>query len=161
MNHPETMIFYIIPYEPFLLRENNRNEPTVFDMTFGDQNNTSRYTFSTTASEIAEEAMFDLSTSRERTIFVRSKGQNSTAAKDGFGKKILKQLVPTRTHDVGLMKSSGGQGVLDDKDIVYVEKDMFEQSIATPHGKKRTARKDDNIEKKYRFGVYGGKPIVL
>jgi hypothetical protein len=64
------------------------------------------------------------------------------------------------THDVGLMKSSGGQGVLDDKDIVYVEKDMFEQSVITPHGKKRTARKDDNIEKKYRCGVYGGKPIV-
>jgi AAA15 family ATPase/GTPase len=333
---------HTIPYEPFLLRENNMDEPTVFEMTFGNQNSTYRYTFSTTASEIAEEAMFDLSTSRERTIFVRSKGQNSTAIKNGFGKKIFEttransllitraqeyaneyagavfdflsnlhlitinsnpplrpmtinilQLNPSiknqvldllrktdfpirdfmfamddipqeiidgmpladsfkiqlrgqkntftqtvhairnefgdvtgsiafnmdaqesmgtnvffdiivfiidtlnngkilyldefnsnlhidiceliiklfkanktgakliiNTHDVGLMKSSGGQGVLDDKDIVYVEKDMFEQSIITPHGKKRTARKDDNIEKKYRFGVYGGKPIV-
>jgi AAA15 family ATPase/GTPase len=332
----------IIPYEPFLLREGDGNEPTVFDIMFGNQNNTYRYTFSTNSSEITEEAMFDLSTSRERTIFVRSKGQNSTATKNGFGKKIFEttrsnSLLITRaqeyanayagavfdflnnlhlitingnpplrpmainimqqnpnikkqvlsllrkadfpirdfmfaiddipkeiidgmpladpfkaqlrgqkntftqtvhsvrndvgditgaiafnmdaqesigtnvffdiivpiidtlnsgkvlyidefnsslhidicelivrmfkenntgakliinTHDVGLMKSSGGQGVLDDKDIVYVEKDMFEQSIVTPHGKKRTARKDDNIEKKYRFGVYGGKPIV-
>jgi predicted ATPase len=331
-----------IPYDPFLLREQNPDVPTMFEIAFGNQAKRYRYLFSIDADTVVEEAMFDLSTIRERPIFVRSKGRNQAAAKNGFGKKIFEttrddSLLITRaheyaneyagavfdfleslnlitiggtpplrgmnidfmqknpgvknqvlallrkadfpirdfmfattdipqevidgapfadslkaqlreqkttftqtihtvrneagdvtrtmafnmdaqesmgtnvffdiivpiidtinngrtlyidefnsnlhidicelivrlfkdndagakliinTHDVGLMKSSGGQGVLDEKDIVYVEKDMFEQSIITPHSKKRTARKDDNIEKKYRIGVYGGKPFV-
>jgi hypothetical protein len=332
----------VIPYEPFLLRKKNAGLPSTFEIVFGDSVKQYRYMFSVNAGKVVEETMFDLSTSRERTIFVRSKGLNPTATKNGFGKKIFEttrddSLLITRaqeyaneyagavfeflnnlhlitiggttplrgltirmlqqnpaikgqvlsllrradfpirdfifemgdipqeiidgapfadsvktqlrgqkttftqtvhtvrnddcdvtgsiafnmdeqesmgtnvffdiivpiidtlnngkvlyidefnsnlhidicelivklfkenntgakliinTHDVGLMKSSGGQGILDDKDIVYVEKDMFEQSVITPHGKKKTMRKDDNIEKKYRFGVYGGKPLI-
>jgi AAA15 family ATPase/GTPase len=341
-NIPFPSTIQIVPYEPFLLRERTEGSPSTFEIVFGNQSKKYRYTFSVSADKVMEEAMFDLSTSRERTVFIRGKGQNPTATKNGFGKKIFattrdNSLLITRaqeyaneyagavfdfldglsfitisgnpplrgmtirvlqqnpdiknqvlellrradfpirdfgfslidvpkeiiddapladsvkaqlrgqkttfthtvhtirneagdvtgsivfnmdaqesvgtnvffdtiipiidainngkvlyidefnsglhidicelivklfkenntgakliinTHDVGLMKSGNGQGVLDDKDIIYVEKDMFEQSVITPHGKKKTARKGDNIEKKYRFGVYGGKPFV-
>lgn len=63
------------------------------------------------------------------------------------------------THDQSLMKN-GQQGVLDRESIVIVDKDNFERTRITPLSKKRSIRKDDNIEKKYRYGLYGGKPFI-
>lgn len=63
------------------------------------------------------------------------------------------------THDQSLMKN-GQQGVLDRDNIVIVDKDRFERTRVTPLTEKRSIRKDDNIEKKYRYGLYGGKPFI-
>lgn len=333
------------PYEPFLLRDDMQDKPLMFEVVFGDANtkNKYRYMFETNAQEVVEEAMYDLSTSRERVIFVRSKGCNAQAIKNGFGKNIFEQTrpnsliitqaqtfnnkyaavlfnmldnlnltmigsnpqlrdlsikilqddytlknkalkllhkadfmirdfnfttneIPTEvidatpfsdlikvqlrgqksttiqtlhsvrnkngeivrdvtfdmnnqeslgtniffdviipiihsidngktiyidefssslhidicelivklfknnktgakliinTHDVGLMKDgSGRRGVLDRDNIVIVEKDLFGQTKLTPLMDKSAIRKDDNIEKKYRIGLYGGKPFI-
>ncbi|MDR2063615.1 MAG: ATP-binding protein [Candidatus Nomurabacteria bacterium] len=330
------------PYEPFLLRHKAKKLPSTFEVTFSHGDKQFRYMFSINADSVVEEAMHDLSTSRERLLFRRSKGYNVTTANNNFGTKIFETTRPNsllitrayeyankyaaelfgflqslnlitvggtpplremsinilqrnpqirtkilrllrkadfpirdftfstnnipseeidglpfsdaaknqlrnskftltqtlhavrnddgdivekalfnmdsqeslgtnvffdiillivdtisngrtlyidefnsslhidiceliiklfkenktgakliiNTHDVGLMKSTGRQGALDHENIIYVEKDMFEQSIITPHDAKPTMRKDDNIEKKYRLGVYGGKPLV-
>ena len=59
------------------------------------------------------------------------------------------------THDTSLMRD-----VLDRDEILLVEKNNLERTVITPLRDKRTVRKDDNIESKYRFGVYGGKPFI-
>ena len=63
------------------------------------------------------------------------------------------------THDQSLMKN-GRQGLLDRDNIIIVEKDKFERTHVTPLTEKRSIRKDDNIEKKYRYGLYGGRPFI-
>jgi predicted ATPase len=63
------------------------------------------------------------------------------------------------THDQTLMKN-GKRGLLGRDNIVIVEKDGYERTHITPLGKKRSIRKDDNIEKKYRYGLYGGRPFI-
>lgn len=63
------------------------------------------------------------------------------------------------THDVALMKSTN-QGILDRDNIIFVEKNNLERSVITPLRGKRTIRQDDNLEKKFRSGVYGGKPFI-
>lgn len=331
------------PHEPFLLLSDGKDRPLKLEVKFSDKRSDKkyRYMFESNGTEIIEEAMYDLSSSRKRTIFVRSEGYNSTAGKNKFGKAIFRQTRPNsliitqaqmfnneyaatlfnmldnlglieignsphlrdygmkiiqqnpemkqkvlkllkaadfmirdfnyvsksipskvidtsplseevknqlrnqkvgsmqtvhavrnydgkivdsvifdmfnqeskgtniyfdlvapildciengitmyidefssnlhsdicefiiklfkdnktdakliiNTHDQSLMKS-GQQGILDKENIIIVEKDRFECTIVTPLAKKRSIRKDDNIEKKYRYGLYGGKPFI-
>lgn len=331
------------PYDPFLLRDGKHKEPLKIEIIFSDIRGTTqyRYMFKVDSEKVIEEAMYDLSTSRERVIFVRSKGYNVNTAKNNFGKNIFEKTRPDsliitqahmfnnkyaaalfgmidslnliviggesrlrdasiemlqknpalkdraldllrnadfmirdfnftateipaevidsspfsdliktqlrgqksnsvqtlhavrnkdgdivrsvafdmnnqesqgtniffnviipiidcidngkmiyvdefssslhidicelivklfqnnktgakliiNTHDIGLMKN-GQQGVLDRDSIMIVEKDMFEQTKVVPLVDKRSIRKDDNIEKKYRFGLYGGRPFI-
>jgi len=64
------------------------------------------------------------------------------------------------THDTSLLRSGEHQGVLDRSNILIVEKDSLERTRVTPLTEKKSIRKDDNIEKKYRYGLYGGKPFI-
>lgn len=64
------------------------------------------------------------------------------------------------THDTSLMPSGGNNSPLERDDIAVVEKDRFEITHVVPLGRKANIRKDDNVEKKYRLGLYGGKPFI-
>ena len=331
------------PYDPFLLSSESQGESLKMEVIFSDKSSDKkyRYTFESNGSEITEEAMYDQSSSRDRTLFVRSRGYNAHAAKSGFGKTIFEQtrsnsLIITQaqvfnnkyaaalfdminnlnlvalgsaghlrelsidivqknpdmkdralellqsgdfmirdfsffvedippefidasplsdqiksqlkgrkstsvktvhavrdtdggivrnimfdmgaqesngtnmffdltlpildsidngktiyidefgsslhsdiceyiiklflnnntgarliinTHDASLLRS-GHQGVLDRDNVIIVEKDSFEKTRVTPLTKKKSIRKEDNIEKKYRYGLYGGKPFI-
>lgn len=80
---------YGVPYEPFLLRVGSVNEPSVFSIVFHNDESKYRYSFSLLGEKVAEEEMYDLTSSRPRTIFIRKKGATEQAAKNGFGKKMF------------------------------------------------------------------------
>lgn len=64
------------------------------------------------------------------------------------------------THDTSLMPSGGNSSPLGRDDIAVVEKDRFEITHVIPLTQKANIRKDDNVEKKYRLGLYGGRPFI-
>lgn len=76
-------------YEPFLLRKGSDRMPSVFTIVFHNDVNKFQYSFSTKDKSVVEEEMYDLSSSRPRTIFVRSNGPTELAGKNGFGKKMF------------------------------------------------------------------------
>lgn len=79
-----------IPYEPFKLNANTRNKPSTFTIEFGNSDEAFRYKFSLDGSEIKTEELFDLSSSRPKVIFSRTKnGLSTNAAKYGFGKQLF------------------------------------------------------------------------
>jgi len=59
------------------------------------------------------------------------------------------------SHNTSIMS----QTCLAREDIIFVEKNLSEESIITPLSKK-SARSDEAFEKRYRDGLYGGVPIV-
>ncbi len=77
------------PRAPFLLRSGAMKEPTVFSIVFHNDENRYKYSFSLLDGKVSEEEMYDLSSSRARTIFVRSRGATELAGKNGFGKKMF------------------------------------------------------------------------
>lgn len=63
------------------------------------------------------------------------------------------------THDSSLMQSGNG-GVLSRDDLISVDKDMFEATRLTLFANKAYIREAANIEKGYRHGLYGGRPLI-
>lgn len=63
------------------------------------------------------------------------------------------------THDSSLMQSSNG-GALSRDDLISVDKDMFEATRLTPFTNITYIRENANIEKGYRHGLYGGRPLI-
>lgn len=78
-----------VPYDPFLLRAGSIEEPSVFTLVFHNDESKYQYSCSLYKDRVVQEEMYDLSGSRPRTIFVRSKGATELAAKNGFGKKMF------------------------------------------------------------------------
>ncbi len=78
-----------VPYDPFLLQVGSTEKPTVFTLVFHNEENKYQYSCSLYKDRVVQEEMYDLSSSRPRTIFVRSKGATEIAAKNGFGKKMF------------------------------------------------------------------------
>lgn len=66
------------------------------------------------------------------------------------------------THDVTLLRTlTGGGRVLDRDSIWLTEKDKQGATSLYPLNGFRTApRKDDNLERRYLLGTYGGKPDI-
>lgn len=89
--------FSKIPFEPFLLRENNDN-PTSLEIEFLSNNKTLRYGFSFKSDKIISEKLVDLSSQKEKIIFnrIEQKIENSsTAKKHGFTKSLLEKTRQT------------------------------------------------------------------
>ena len=61
------------------------------------------------------------------------------------------------THDTSLM--SKDIDLLKREDIVIVEKNYMEETLITPLTDK-SVREGESFEKRYREGIYGGKPLV-
>jgi len=59
-------------------------------------------------------------------------------------------------HDTSLMAPDSALGR---DNIILVEKNMFEESVVKPLAKK-SVRKDEQYEKRYRQGLYGAKPYL-
>jgi AAA15 family ATPase/GTPase len=59
------------------------------------------------------------------------------------------------THSTSIMAN----GRLNREDIILVEKNLNEESVITPLTDK-SVRQDENYEKRYRQGLYGGVPII-
>lgn len=78
-----------VPYDPFLLRSGMNKEKSKFTLVFHNDSERYSYSFSMEEGKIAEEEMYDLSSSRPRKIFVRSEEASLAAAKNGFGKKMF------------------------------------------------------------------------
>lgn len=78
-----------VPYDPFLLQAESAKKPSTFTIVFYNNESKYKYSFSLSRDRVIEEEMYDLSTNRARTIFVRSKGVTEMAAKNGFGKKMF------------------------------------------------------------------------
>lgn len=74
------------------------------------------------------------------------------------GNKNKAKLI-VNTHDSSLMQSSNG-GVLSRNDLISVDKDMFEATRLTPFTDMAYIRENANIEKGYRNGLYGGRPLI-
>lgn len=77
------------PYDPFLLRVSSNTEPSEFRIVFHDDINKYQYSFTILRDKIIEEEMYDLTSSRPRTIFIRSKGSTDSATRNGFGKNMF------------------------------------------------------------------------
>lgn len=78
-----------VPYDPFLLQVGSAEKPSVFTIVFHNDDSKYQYSYSLCGDRVIQEEMYDLSSSRPRTIFIRSKGATETAAKNGFGKKMF------------------------------------------------------------------------
>lgn len=89
---------WILPYDPFLLKEGASGKPTRFCMVFGHGGRRFRYEFSYDREHIASEELCEQSANSKkmRTVFSRAgNGElNSTAAKNGFGKKLSSKTRP-------------------------------------------------------------------
>lgn len=77
------------PYKPFLLRKGSDELPSEFSATFHSSTKKYEYSFSVLANQVVEEEMIDLSSSRPRIIFCRSKGPTDTFTRNGFGKSLF------------------------------------------------------------------------
>lgn len=64
------------------------------------------------------------------------------------------------THDTSLMPGANGKGALSTDDIVLVYKDLFEATHVEPMSDKTYIRTNANIEKNYRNGILGGRPMI-
>ena len=89
---------WILPYEPFLLREGADSEPTRFTITFSSNGRHFKYGFSYDRTHVVGERLLERSAGsrKMRTVFSRdgSDSLNSTAAKNGFGKKLYGKTRP-------------------------------------------------------------------
>lgn len=87
-----------LPYEPFLLREESRFKPTRFSVSFESSGKTLFYEFSFNQKSIVSEILQEKSpnSNKRKTIFLRSENTvlNSTAAKNGFGKRLAQKTRP-------------------------------------------------------------------
>lgn len=87
-----------LPYEPFLLNTISREKPTRFGLRFRSNERYFDYRFSFDCEKIIEESLLERSKNSEKrkTIFLRNdKGElNSTAAKNKFGKRLIKKTRP-------------------------------------------------------------------
>jgi hypothetical protein len=61
------------------------------------------------------------------------------------------------THDTSLMAQDE---VLNRDNIIFVEKNMSEESVVRPLAQK-SVRNDEQYEKRYRQGLYGAKPYLV
>ena len=97
-----------------------------------------------------------------KTLYVDEFGASTHTALCDFIIRLFKKSKSNsrlfiNTHDTGLIKN-GSSGILDKDEISIVEKDRFDETIITPL-KEKMQRSDENIGKKYIFGLYGGIPI--
>lgn len=93
----------VVPYDPFRLNVNTRNQPSTFSIKFGNNNETFRYEFSVSDTEVRFEELVDLSSSRPKVIFTRENNNlNPSASKYGFGKQLL---TSTRKNTLILTKA--------------------------------------------------------
>lgn len=87
-----------LPYEPFLLNVSSGERPTRFKLLFKFNDRYFDYQFSFDRERIIEESLLERSKNSEKrkTIFLRnSNGElNSTAAKNKFGKRLMKKTRP-------------------------------------------------------------------
>lgn len=72
-----------------------------------------------------------------------------------YGAKLI-----INTHDTSLMPGANGKGILSADDIALVYKDMFEATHVEPMSDKSYVRSNANIERIYRNGILGGRPMI-
>ena len=89
---------WTLPYDPFLLNDDSAMAPTRFAVGFEADGRVFFYEFSYNRSQIVSETLQEQSanTKKKRTIFSRdvNVGLNSTAAKNGFGKRLASKTRP-------------------------------------------------------------------
>ena len=87
-----------LPYDPFLLRVGADSEPTCFKIGFAIGQRTFYYSFSYDRTRIVSESLLERSKNsrKTRTIFTRDENNelNSTAVKNGFGKRLHAKTRP-------------------------------------------------------------------
>ena len=87
-----------LPYDPFLLRVGADSEPTSFKIVFSIAQRTFSYSFSYDSARIVSEQLLERSKNsrKMRTVFSRNENNelNSTAVKNGFGKRLHAKTRP-------------------------------------------------------------------
>ena len=86
-----------IPFEPFLLRKNNKM-PSTIEIEFRSNDRVFRYVFSFNADEIVGETLVELTSQKEKVVFSRSYqniGNIATAKKFGFTENLMNETRKT------------------------------------------------------------------
>lgn len=89
---------WLLPYDPFLLKDGSASAPTKFAVSFEADSHVFFYEFAYNRNQIVSEMLQEQSANskKKRTVFSRNANVelNSTAAKNGFGKRLASKTRP-------------------------------------------------------------------